>query len=304
MKKKRQHYVWQFYLNEWADSNNQICCLRENTIFRTSTENTAVEKYFYKDIPLSEKDIAFIRLFFSDRTDGVRSMVESQLKFYNSPKYFESIMDFFGSKDEGSQKFLDELRVNFHEDYHSLIESNAISLLKKIKSENYELSPEEFFSLNYYVSMQWTRTKANRIRVENAWVDIDKFGVNRIAITSFMNYIFAYNLAFGLTRDYDMKVINNDTEIEFITGDQPIVNLEGKYDGTLEPPTKLVLYYPLSPKKALFYISKSENNQFPYIDKIKVIELNNHIKKASMESLFATNEDILTAFKNIEGKAI
>lgn len=303
MKKKRQHYVWQFYLNEWADSNNQIYCLRGNTIFRTSTENTAVEKYFYKDIPLSEKDIAFVRLFFSSRTDNVRSMVESQLKFYNSPKYFRSIIDFLGNKDEESNEFLDELNVNFHEDYHSLIESNAIPLLKKIKSENYELSPDEFFSLNYYVSMQWTRTKANRIRVENAWIDIEKLGVNRIALTSFMNYIFAYNLAFGLTKNYDMKVINNDTEIEFITGDQPIINLEGKYDGTLEPPTKLVLYYPLSPKKALFYINKSENGQFPNIDVSKVNELNNHIKKASMESLFATNEDILNGFKNFEVKA-
>ncbi len=151
--------------------------------------------------------------------------------------------------------------------------------------------------------MQWTRTKANRIRVENAWVEIEKHGVNLIALTSFMNYIFAYNLAFGLTKNFDMKLINNDTEIEFITGNQPIINLEGKYNGTLEPPTKLVLYYPLSPKKALFYISKSEDSQFPNIDESKVIELNYHIKEASMEFLFATNEGILTGFNNIEVKA-
>ncbi len=50
-------------------------------------------------------------------------------------------MDFFCSNGEELKEILDELSVNFHEDYHSLIESNAIHLLKKLnqRTTNYHL---------------------------------------------------------------------------------------------------------------------------------------------------------------------
>lgn len=45
MIKKRQHYVWQHYLNAWTNEKKQIWCKQRNKIFVTSTENIGVESF-------------------------------------------------------------------------------------------------------------------------------------------------------------------------------------------------------------------------------------------------------------------
>lgn len=52
-----------------------------------------------------------------------------------------------------------------------------------------------------------------------------------------------------------LALVHNTTDVMFITGDQPIINL---YESTLLPPTKLSFYYPISPHMALILTEPDE----------------------------------------------
>jgi hypothetical protein len=58
MKKRKQHYIWRYYLNAWA-TDEQIFCLRENKIFKTNLMNIGNIRDFYRLKELSNQDIKF-----------------------------------------------------------------------------------------------------------------------------------------------------------------------------------------------------------------------------------------------------
>ena len=61
--------------------------------------------------------------------------------------------------------------------------------------------------------------------------------------------ILAVNMGLNLwleRSDSDIVLLQNDSDVPFITADQPIINLAANPTET-EPPTDWDLYYPLSP---------------------------------------------------------
>lgn len=61
MKKRKQHYIWRYYLNAWA-TDEQIFCLRENKIFKTNLMNIGNIRDFYRLKELSNQDIEILNL--------------------------------------------------------------------------------------------------------------------------------------------------------------------------------------------------------------------------------------------------
>ena len=59
MKKRRHHFVWQYYLKAWTVAG-RIACWRNGQVFRTDPTNVAVEKDFYRLRDISERDVATI----------------------------------------------------------------------------------------------------------------------------------------------------------------------------------------------------------------------------------------------------
>ena len=126
-----------------------------------------------------------------------------------------------------------------------------IPLLTRIKSGDtgFYFDDKECVDFIYFVCTQYMRTKAIRIRAierlkQNCRMDITH-------IWNLMSYLFAVNIGFGLyneRRRRKLVLIENRTEIPFITGDQPVTNLLGN---GVTPPELLVLYYPISPTIAL-----------------------------------------------------
>jgi hypothetical protein len=90
-------------------------------------------------------------------------------------------------------------------------------------------------------------------------------------------------------------ILNNLTEVEFITGDQPIVNLLAVAD---RPATELSLYYPLSPTKALL-LSDAGRRLMVTNDSFNekwAVELNRKIAENSHSQVFARDARALEAF--------
>jgi len=83
--------------------------------------------------------------------------------------------------------------------------------------------------------------------------------------------------------------------VPFITGDQPIINMNG--DG-LRPSTELCFYYPVSPRSALLLPEANEQPAFSSasLTAAQVVDLNQEMRRASHSQLFGqTRESLLLA---------
>lgn len=113
-----------------------------------------------------------------------------------------------------------------------------------------------------------------------------------------------YELAFGITHNYKtvLEILENNTNLDFITCDSPVINLTGK---DFKNPT--VFYYPITPKIAiklkiydLFYdINNDINNKVIIIndDNVnEIIELNKIVFKNSYNEIYSNNEETLKSF--------
>jgi len=61
IKKRKHHYVWKYYLKPWV-SDDQVVCLRDHKVFKTSLENVANSRDFYRLKEMSEADIYFLKM--------------------------------------------------------------------------------------------------------------------------------------------------------------------------------------------------------------------------------------------------
>ncbi len=86
-------------------------------------------------------------------------------------------------------------------------------------------------------------------------------------------------------------VIENITDVSFITGDQPIYNLSAEGLGEDEEVTNMDLYYPLTPKLALLITSKVTS--VVVVDEARVKKYNDFIFKVSNDQIYAKDEESL-----------
>lgn len=105
------------------------------------------------------------------------------------------------------------------------------------------------------------------------------------------NLITPYLLFLSMTSndDFDITVIKNETNVDFITCDQPIINLCANYK-TNDAPEEFIFYYPVSPKIAILVNSRVNSilERVTSINKINM--LNNKIVDAHGDFLFASSE--------------
>lgn len=91
---------------------------------------------------------------------------------------------------------------------------------------------------------------------------------------------------------YRIELIRNDTNLDFIIGDVPIVNLEGH-----EYPKHMDMFLPISPRLAVFMGEKSrlrtEHSYLLSLDSESVDFLNRRICEESVLQIYAKSKDVL-----------
>jgi Protein of unknown function (DUF4238) len=99
-------------------------------------------------------------------------------------------------------------------------------------------------------------------------------------------------------KDFQIVVLDNHTEVPFITSDQPIINMltDGK---SFDVPEKMELYYPLSPTQAMLYLENSTptgqfNNPVSIDDAHR---FNQMMLDHSSLRVFSNSEEYLTFLK-------
>lgn len=203
---------------------------------------------------------------------------------------------------EGETKELDEVidtfRANALEDYHSGIEASFLPSLKRALREDITFYSDEqsCITLFHYLATQHMRTKG--IKVKTIETLHRKSGLDVSRIQDIMSHMAATNIGLSLfleRKKRQLILVENTTDLEFITGDQPIVNLHGD---SKNPPKTLSWYYPISPRLALLLPEVDEEPAVSTkgLTSVQVNNLNARIVAASHRQLFAQSRSALEPY--------
>jgi len=303
MKKERQHHVWQHYLKSWANEDGQVFCLSDGRIFSTGTNVLAVERDFYKLSKTTPEDIKLLRwLIVDNATPDAKRMHEKFLAMMTFPMDFVEANRRQLNNLNLIEESLDEYMTNALEDEHMGIEGRFLPHLERIKNGDLSFYSDSEGCLDFlmFISAQYMRTKG--IKVRSIQSIKEKNGKDLSRIWSLMSSMYATNIMTSLFFSRKVRklvLIENLTGLEFITGDQPAINLLGTPP---LPPESLSIYYPISPKLAIIL---AEDNQAPMfttetLTAKDVAELNGRIVAASHSQVFANTEAALKPFNKSE----
>ncbi len=287
-KKRKQHFVPRLYLNAWA-VNNQVWCKQGGRVFLTALDNVANIRDFYRLKPISKKEYKLIEYFVGLMDESCRE------NFRELMDYMASIYNICENQRirENRDAFTEEEDIhinNAFENFYAHIEGMAVPCLKELRDgkADFYMVPEQSLKFLLFLSLQYNRTekaKTNTLSAIQAHFH-NVYNIISIAI--------AFRLSYTMFTDrWMITILKNNTDKEFITGDQPIINLiqpksmEEEYRGT-------IFYYPISPKYAIL-LSESYGIQILSVSVTSesVTYYNNHIKSNSYRSVYSVNKDTL-----------
>jgi hypothetical protein len=260
MKKRRHHYVWQHYLQAWARSE-RVACIRDGRVFTANTINIALRTDFYRLKELTTSDLLWVRKLCIDGcTEDAQRAHEGWIRFFTAVLDLRKRNEDATASDPQVARAFDEAMNNLEEDLHAGIEAKAIPHLDAARSGDlsFLLDDQELATFVHYLAVQTMRTAKMRVNIVAA--------MKRHALPGFvpenawglLSHIFATNIGaslYGGRRGLRVTLLEAQAGGEFITSDQPVINMRGslaKGDGA--PPLgeeDFELYYPISPRLAL-----------------------------------------------------
>lgn len=298
-KKTQQHYVWEYYLKSWCYNESQFYCLRKNEkIFSVNPEKIAKEREFYKLKNITDKEAKLIDETFIKKQDSkiLRSINREWIKYFRD--IFEEQKR--ASEDVEWDRLIEANIVNLEEDYHNKLENNAKPYIDSLKNGDLNKIKNNEPEFLIFLTTQYFRTKKLK---DNAIVFAREAGFEIEKIWNVLSHIFATSLTFGLiTRreEYKWNILVNNTNMPFLTGDQPVINTHADYSSSSEIENELELYYPITPSKALLITDKNYGESSDIeIQKSEVEKYNSLIYDASYKQIFSNKKEGLSVFENL-----
>jgi Protein of unknown function (DUF4238) len=278
---KNQHYVWRHYLKPWL-TNGKICCLRANKIFIRNVEKVLKKEYFYEAKKLNKDEDQFIEA------------IIDRMHSSNHELLYDIYAQYKNATDGDTYK-----KNNYFEKYHSFYEQLAMPLLDNLYNHDIEFWRDDRLraGLSYFISLQYARTKNLKDRMIMSWlnfyypkdlpatirIDVIQMVLSLIVTESIANYIHSY------TRPV---ILQNQSDVHFITGDQPVYNL--KAIGDNKKIEEFVAYYPLSPILAVIF---SEDTVREICSEHDVHGYNDFIFNISDEFILSKRIEELTKYR-------
>ena len=292
---KRQHFVQRAYLKPWVKNKTiSVYFKNKRKIISTGLMSVAQEGYFYEFKKLSTEENQALKILLDDK--------------HYSGLIIELIKKLEFCENNGDTKFIDNVRKQGGELLQSHYENIGGNCLTRLQNGEYKflLDGEYWLKFCSYIGQQYVRTKKVREKAIDSCKD---YGVKDriLSIENLANYYFPY-LGEKITRTIYLNKckltwLQNLTTNYFITGDQPIYNLD-----LSDEVKKLILYYPISPKTAIIIDSSDErpicqNEKIQLIEKEinSIDEINNYnqfiFNNAHMQ-VFSVRDDDLKIFIN------
>lgn len=239
----KQHFVSQFYLKNWAQSDEMIKVKGTGKPFKSISKNIGHENHLYRIEGIGEKEKALLLRGLKRIPDSMRSLFEMLIEACHSFKILSYL-----PKDEETTQALDTLQQNIIEDFYGIFEDQV--------QESYEIlvnGEYEKFDINYYqdivrfVIIQLTRTPKVKEISKNTMKDVlIQRGIEFSDFNTLYSAIISEQITTALVEKlYQIDIIENLTDLNFITNDNPVKNLLPEKDIFVN------LYWPITPKKAL-----------------------------------------------------
>lgn len=260
-----QHYVWQHYLRAWC-APKKIWCKRidQPEPFSTSPRNVGAERFFYEFYELTPDDLAYIGSVIAQSNDEDlrklnRGWIESFQMTFMIRRRLEDVEIEPESRLELEQALRD-VEKTMGESFHGGTEMRAGPLLDALRREDVSFYANQAAATTFidYLSHQYFRTAKHR----NSMLALPNPLPHDMGRTWPVEaFIYATNLACSFAqrwRDYRIVLLRNRSEIPFITGDQPLINLCGMQVEQVD------LYYPLTPDLAMIFTA--DRSHYPGAD--------------------------------------
>lgn len=306
--KKRQHYVWRYYLRAWAKDERIWTYFKElNKVQQPSLMAVGQEKYFYKLIDLADNEEQFLKKLIEHISPAsVRELNLTFFDMFTSAYKLKKSLEKSSLNDTDKDKLAKDIHLlenNLMEDAHCKIEALGRDLLNcknidelKTLADNED---EGLLDAIMFLSFQYFRTSVRKKAViegfKNDLVHFQELAKKTWNIVSYcMSTKFARNISIDPKTRF--VFIDNQTDTGFITCDQPIFNMLADVVDENGDVTELELYYPLSPKTALiihFRDDQTERFINEIIDVEKVEYLNGKVLEHADFFVFADNKEQL-----------
>ena len=302
MTTRRQHYVWRHYLAEWQNDSPQVSVLMNERLFRSNPSNIMVERDFYSLQLKAPNDGKYLRMFLmSSRTPpDLRRSHDRFIAICEKCSYANALIQSNPSIPATEKKIAQDIAIEFEEKLHCQIERDATPILQSLRTQDRRVINSEETAMPFFnfIAHQYLRTKVLRDSIQNG---LSEFIPQDVAqrIRNVYCHCIASNLGASLYRDrstFELIFVHASSPTEFITGDQPIVNILGTFD---EREThELALYYPLSPTLGTILAPKSLNMAANVLRSSNVTTawLNDLIARVSKRYLVASSDETLVQY--------
>lgn len=304
---KKQHYVWRHYLRAWAH-HEKIWCAMDGKKIKTNLMGVAQERYFYRVGEMTERDVHILK---GTLIDSISNPVRRQ----NAAAWIPLVQGLFSSRapllklgipQDVLDRILEDQSKQIGEDYQGMIESSGIEYLNSLlqSDDSFITSQDSYMQFVFFLMSQYFRTLRIRQNLKRSLEDRLPGYVDRsmATIIPVMATITASAIISG-ERGLKPYLISNETDLDFITGDQPIINTFAADLG----PEEIVeneeeFYYPISPKKA-FLLSKNKSlGTGKFVEAEVVRELNRKMVVSAERQIFACEESQLDPWVSLVGQ--
>jgi len=302
--KKQQHYVWRHYLKAWAQNEKNIWAYfkSEQKIINPNLMGVAQERYFYELIDFTDKEEVFLEDFIKSIShDSVVDLNINFLQIFTSTnKLKKKIINngIGGSNKEIIEREIRVLEINLMEDAHAKIEQLGTMLVDCVNSRNYKFleNDDAFYETIMFLCFQYVRTKKMKRAIESSFAGNKSF--NMFKFWNITSYAFATTFARSLSFNPDIRFLfyENNTNVNFLTCDQPIINILSDLIDENGNTKGFEWYYPLSPKLALLVhlrTTQKTNIESLLINEPLVIYLNQKVIEYSEDFIFSDNKEQL-----------
>lgn len=299
----KQHYVWRRYLGAWKvnadDKDIWTGFLQTKEVKKIALMGVAQSSNFYKLEVLTDEEIDFLKQYSSKLSPEVKmnvaDIIIASYMLFATIKRAEAMERI--QMDSNLEHELKKTELASFEKIQSGIESMGDKLLNCHSIKDVEAIAEEGkYEILYYLMVQYLRTRAMKDRFVNSLSERKNLQDIGQKCWPFFNLVTAMQVVEGMVKKNDSRFIfiYNKSEVDFITGDQPVINALGDIKDENGEVRDLELYYPLSPKTAIV-IAFGHGSKFSEqeVNADYVLSRNAMIKKESEIHIFANNEKVL-----------
>lgn len=266
--KRKHHYVWASYLRRWSlDGVNAYQSTKKGLVALHGIRGIAMEIDLYKITALSDFDVHLIKLASSKSVQHLHKLHMDYLSDFLVFQYVVKSYKDSGRKHVDADRAILAMESKLLENLHASHEDSVIAIFDDLASGRIEVLYEDskFLDFMCFIGHQFARTKTFKDRAfqafERSSEDHERVALSMENSWWFISYMLGMNLGRDLyvnRLDYTHSLLEASGELEFITSDQPVINVHDQVWQSDYSEAKFIdYYYPISPRYGYVATSSS-----------------------------------------------